>query len=153
MSDFNTLLSLAGEWEGRNRVQPDPKSEVNESSSHLKITPILRDTFLRIDQTWRWKDDPQFGSMLIGFSPRTGEASMHWIDTWHNGRGAMQLKGRFDERGRLTLHGHFSVENSADWGWRIEIFMRDGRLIIDMFCVNPNGGKDEGWVWGDFGRV
>jgi hypothetical protein len=141
MLDFHALLTFAGEWEGRNRVQPDPNSEGNESSSRLTVTPILRDTFVRIDQTWSWKNDPQFGSMLIGFNPKTGEASMHWVDTWHNGRGAMALKGKFDQQGRLVLHGHFSVENSPDWGWRIEIYRRERRLIIDMFCVNPKSKK------------
>jgi len=153
MNSFDTLLSLAGEWEGRNRVQPDPTTNINESSSHLRITPMLRDTFVRIDQTWSWKDDPQSGSMLIGHNPKTGQATMHWVDTWHNGRNVMPLSGKFDEQGRLVLHGHFAVASSPDWGWRIEIFTRDDRLNIDMFCINPKSAKEEGWVWGSFGRI
>jgi hypothetical protein len=151
MNGFHKLLECAGEWVGRNRVQPSPNEPAEESASRLNVTPILNDTFLRLDQQWNWKGEPQSGSMLIGYIPSTQRATIHWIDTWHNGRGAMNLVGEFDAAGKLIAHGTFPVKGEADWGWRIEIH-HVHELIINMFCINPANGNDEGWVWSSFAR-
>jgi len=151
MASFDQLLACAGSWQGTNRVQTETGTPINDSPSSLAITPILRDTFLRIDQTWAWKNEPQIGSLLIGYNSNTELATIHWIDTWHNGRRVMPLEGRFDEKGKLVAHGHFPVANQPDWGWRVEISISESELKIDMFCVRPDG-KDDGWVWSRFTR-
>ena len=152
MDGFENLLALAGTWEGDNRVQPELGGPIDESRSRLIVTPILANTFVRIDQTWSWKSEPQSGSMWIGYDPKTATASVHWIDTWHNDRRVMPLSGAFDADGKLAVLGSFPVPNSADWGWRIGIGMKDERLRIDMICLSP-AGKEEGYVWGSFARV
>src|SRR4051794_25715267 len=117
MSGFDRLSQCVGEWTGRNRVQPFVGDPVSESTSRLSVTPILQGTFLRLDQEWAWKDEPQSGSMLIGHFPEEGRATIHWIDTWHNGRRAMDLVGRFDVDAKLVADGHFPVEAGPEWGW------------------------------------
>jgi hypothetical protein len=151
---FDHLATLAGDWTGTNRVQPAPTDPVNESASQLTISPILGGTFLRIDQEWSWNDTPQSGSLLIGYLPKQELATIHWIDTWHNGRGSMALTGRFADDGiKLTALGSFSVDTGPDWGWRIELQLTDAdELTINMFCINPANAKDEGWVWSEYTR-
>ena len=152
MTGFEKLLACAGTWDGRNHVQTAVGEPINDSPSQLIVTPLLRDTFVRIDQTWSWKDEPQSGSMLISYDPKTEVANMHWIDTWHNGRRVMPLVGKFDEKGVLIVNGHFSVADGLDWGWRIDLRMNDDRLKIEMFCIKPSG-KHDGGVWAEFSRA
>jgi hypothetical protein len=40
-------------------------------------------------------------------------------------------------------------KGEPDWGWRIEIHA-ESDLIINMFCINPANGNEEGWVWSSF---
>ena len=152
MSAFEKLLASAGVWQGLNRVQTSTADPIEESVSRVIVTPVLRDTFVRLDQTWDWKGDPQSGSLLIGYDPKSGAANGHWIDTWHNGRRVMPLSGKFDGDGRLVLDGHFPVAGSPDWGWRIEIRISADRLHIDMACLHPNGEADGG-VWAELVRA
>ena len=59
---------------------------------------------------------------------------------------------KFNAEGRLVALGSFAVENSLDWGWRIEIDAQPNLLKIDMFCVTPDG-IDDGGVSAEFTRV
>jgi hypothetical protein len=151
MNGFDQLLACTGAWDGSNRVQVERDSPIEESASQLIVTPVLRDTFIRMDQNWSWKGDLQCGSFLIGFNPKTGEASIHWIDTWHNGRRVMPLPGSFSSNGALVANGHFPVSGGPDWGWRIEIRAQSDHLKIDMTCLDPRG-QEEGYVWSTFTR-
>lgn len=151
-SGFDKFSNWTGIWSGKNCVQVTAADPVVESPTQLIVSPLLRNTFVRLDQTWSWHDEPQEGSFLVGFDRRTGTTSVHWIDSWHNGTRVMPLVGGFDARGALVAHGHFPVEASPDWGWRIEMFEEADRLRIDMFCVNPANGGDEGWVWSEYDR-
>ncbi|HSH96325.1 MAG TPA: DUF1579 family protein [Roseimicrobium sp.] len=152
MNDFDKLLQSAGEWIGRYRVQTSPAEPAEESPSRLTVMPILKGNFLRLDQEWSWKGEPQSGCLLIGYFPEKQLATIHWMDPWHNGRGTMPLTGQFDPAGKLIAHGSFAVEGEPDWGWRIEIQGGD-ELTLNMFCVNPASGKDEGGVWSSFSRA
>jgi len=152
MNAFEKMLACAGTWEGINRVKTAAAEPSDESTSRVIVTPVLRDTFIHFDHTWSWKGEPQIGAMLIGYSPNSGAASIHWIDTWHNGRRVMPLVGAFNEDGILVANGSFPVKDGPDWGWRIEIEVNDGGLRIEMFCLDP-GGKRDGGVLGNFRRV
>lgn len=153
MNGFDNLLKCSGSWRGMNRLKVTPDDPVDESSSQLIVTPILRNTFIRLDQTWSWKTEPQSGSLLIGHDPQTQSASIHWIDTWHNGTKVMLLIGEFNAKGVLIARGHFAVKDSPDWGWRIEIQIAQDLLKIDMFCINPAGPTEVGWVWSEYRRT
>jgi hypothetical protein len=152
MNGFDQLLACAGTWDGTNRVQVELDSPIEESASRLTVTRVLGNSFIRMDHAWSWKDKPQTGSFLIGFNPKSADASIHWIDTWHNGRRVMPLAATFDPAGALIANGHFPVAGGPDWGWRIEIRATSDQLKIDMFCLDPNG-KEEGYVWSNFTRA
>jgi hypothetical protein len=152
MNGFDKLLKCAGEWVGRNRVQPYANEPAEESPSQLTVAPILNGTFLRLDQQWSWKGAPQLGCMLIGYVPEEQRTTIHWIDTWHNGRRAMSLTGEFEAASKLVARGSFPVKGEPDWGWRMEVRGDDDELIINMFCINPANGNEEGWVSSSFAR-
>jgi hypothetical protein len=153
MDGFENLCKFAGEWSGPNRVHPDISTPADECVSRITLIPILKHKFLRLDQEWSWQGEPQAGCMLIGYLPKEQRATIYWIDTWHNGRRAMSLAGQFDADGKLTAYGTFPVQDGPDWGWRIEIQGSDDALVMNMFCINPANGNEEGWVWGRFTRT
>src|SRR3954453_17702580 len=101
MNGFEQLLQYSGQWAGQYRLQPYVSDAVSESASALTVTPVLADTFVRLDQGWSWRDQPQFGSLLVGYLPQKDVVTIHWIDTWHNGRGCMNLTGRIEPPDRL----------------------------------------------------
>jgi hypothetical protein len=153
MDAFDILLNCSGTWQGHNRVQVEATDPIHESPSQLTVTPLLKDTFIRLDQTWSWKNEPQSGSMLIGYNRKSNEATIHWIDTWHNGTRVMPLTGSFDPQGILIARGSFPVAEGPDWGWRIQIHTEAEHLKIAMFCMNPQTNQADGGVWSDFVRT
>jgi len=147
---FDKLLASSGAWEGTNRVQVSTGEPMHESPSRIVVTPMLRDTFIRLDQTWTWEGKEQVGAMLIGHNRKSEKASIHWIDTFHNGFKVMACAGNFNPQGTLIVHGNYPAPPGPDWGWRIEIpVVKEGRLKIDMFNIDPTG-KEDGGVWVEF---
>jgi hypothetical protein len=152
MTPFDKLLSSAGTWEGTNQLQFATGEPMQESPNRIVSTPLLHNTFLRIDQTWTWKNELQHGSILIGYNPKTETATLHWIDTFHNGVRVMTCTGNFTPKNTLIVLGSYPAPNSPDWGWRIEIpTPTENHFQIDMFNLNPNGQQDGG-VWAKFYR-
>ena len=150
MTNLSDLIACSGTWDGTCRVQAFGPAD--ESASRLTVTPAVRDTFVRLDQTWASKGKPQAGTMLVGHDPATGVATAHWADSFHTGRTAMTFTGRFEPAAGLVVHGHFAVGDGPDWGWRIQLQLRDGRLAMDMVCIDPTG-KEEGGVQASFDRA
>jgi hypothetical protein len=83
----------------------DPNTGKPEGSpSTVTVTPVLAGRFIRVDYTWSYRGEPQEGSLLVGYEPKTGEVSGHWIDTWHMGRIAMNCRGASHACGRENRH-------------------------------------------------
>lgn len=140
MDRFSSLLQCAGAWEGVNRLYLAPEDPVDESATTLRITPLLHDTFVRVDQTWSWQGKPQEGSLLIGCDPETNAATVHWIDTFHMGRQVLALTGTIAEDGSVDVRGTYAAPPGPDWGWRILFRPVPGsRFEIEMFNIEPNG--------------
>ena len=150
MNAFDDLLSSSGRWEGSNRLRIGNGEAIAQSPSQIVVTPMLRDTFVRIDQTWTWKGELHVGALLVGYDHKMEAATIHWIDTFHNGSKVMACIGTFDVEGKLITHGTYASPQGTDWGWRIEIpRVIESRLRIDMYNVDPSG-KDDGGVWAEF---
>lgn len=150
MNFFEDLLACAGAWEGHSRLQVSQDDPAEECRTRLSVTPMLHDSFVRLDQAWQWKNQPQAGTMLIGYEPKGGVATAYWADTWHNGRKVMVLTGGFEPQRGLVLRGRFSAGSGPEWGWRIQMQTAAGRLKLDMCCVEPSG-RDSGGAWAEFG--
>ena len=150
-SGLDGLLSCAGEWVGRSRLQDPHADEPDESASTLRVVPILRGRFVRLDYTWAYRGEPQEGSMLLGFRPEASEVTAHWVDGWHVGHDVMVCRGVVGEDGRLDVRGTYSVPSAPDWGWRMVIVPGRDRLTITMYNVAPEG-EEYLAVEGDYRR-
>ena len=101
MNPVEALTAAAGQWSGTNTLQDPNTGKPEESPSTVTVTPVLGGRFVRLDYTWGYQGKPQEGSLLVGFDPKSGEVSGHWIDTWHMGRTVLACigtAGRRDDR-------------------------------------------------------
>lgn len=106
---MDRLLKCGGKWHGTSTLQdPEMGLQPDTSSSTLTVEPMLDGRFVRIDYTWSYHDKPQAGSMLIGFQTKSGVATVHWIDSWHNGEKVMACEGAAPG-GTINVRGSYSA--------------------------------------------
>jgi hypothetical protein len=140
MSVLHGLASCAGSWRGTNTLHDPAAGRPDSSPSDLIVTPVLGGKFVRIDYTWAHQGERQEGSLLLGFDPKAGEVSGHWIDSWHMGRKIMTCRGPTPVGGTISVEGSYAAPPGPDWGWRIEITPENGQKIrIAHFNVDPDG--------------
>lgn len=118
----------------------------------MTITPVLGGRFVRFDYTWAYRDAPQEGSFLIGHDAGAGEATAHWIDTWHMNDKVMACRGPAEPGAALSLRGSYACPPGPDWGWRTVITLGDRILRIVMYNVTPEG-QEALAVEAEYGRA
>jgi hypothetical protein len=142
MSPIEFLTAYSGRWHGMNRLYVNPNDPPDESESKLTITPLLRNSFVRIDQTWAFQGRPQEGSLLVGADGDANQVSVHWIDTFHMGRKVMACIGPIGHEHGIDVLGSYAAPPGPDWGWRIQIINpAPDRLDIRMFNISPEGSE------------
>jgi hypothetical protein len=119
-----------GAWKGPNRLWlSDP---ANPERSEGTITAEAS----RLRYTWSFRGKPHEGELELGGPP--GAVRGAWKDSFHMEKGTV-LHGCFAE-GRLVLYVTYSVGDSPEWGWRIEVDVRDPEhLALRMFNIEPTG--------------
>jgi hypothetical protein len=137
------LLACAGSWRGTSKLRDPDYGIDDECSSGLIVSPAIRNRFVRLDYTWSYRDEPQEGSLLVGFDPKSDRYSAHWADTWHNAHGVMTCEGIASEDGGLSVLGSYAAPPGPDWGWRIDLTAHDdGMLRVTMFNISPEGHEE-----------
>ena len=136
MNPIEVLTTIAGNWRGTNTLQDPKTGQAEESPSTVTVTPVLRGRFVRVDYTWGYQGGPQEGSLLVGFNPKSGVVSGHWIDTWHMGRQGMTCLGSAAD-GTISVRGSYAAPPGPDWGWRIDIATEP--LRITHTNIFPDG--------------
>jgi hypothetical protein len=150
---MDRLLKCGGEWRGTSTLQdPEMGLQPDTSESTLTVSALLDGRFVRIDYTWSYRDKPQSGSMLIGLQTKSGVATVHWIDSWHNGEQVMACEGGVPD-GTIDVRGSYSAAPGPDWGWRIVITPDPpASLAIVMHNIWPEG-REELAVEGRYSRT
>ncbi len=143
MSTLDALKRCTGRWQGTNRVEDYHHGIREESSSTAIITPILKETFLRIDYEWSFKGTPQEGMILLGLEAADQVATGHWIDSWHMSDVVMASRGSIDATGAVNLLGSYTAPPGPDWGWRTILSAphQDSFQII-MYNITPEGREE-----------
>lgn len=142
MNPVATLAALAGRWRGTNTLHDPGTGRPEESPSELVLTPAIGVRFVRLDYTWVHRGSPQEGSLLIGFDPEAGEASGHWVDSWHMGPKALACRGAAPVDGVISLHGSWAAPPGPDWGWRIDLAPEGDGLRITHTVIDAEGTED-----------
>lgn len=119
-----------GAWAGPNRLWLEYPGAAERSDGHLEIGA----TTVRYE--WAFKGKTKQGTIeLHGPAPALRAA---WKDTFHAEDG-MAMNGYFDER-VLHLFGTYPAGDGPEWGWRIELDLRDpDHAAMFMFNVVPPG--------------
>jgi Protein of unknown function (DUF1579) len=141
VNPVESLAACAGSWRGANTLQDPNTGKPEESPSTVTVTPVLDGRFVRLDFTWAYQGKPQEGSLLVGFDPKSGEVSGHWIDSWHMGRAVLACKGTAAE-GTIAVRGSYAAPPGPDWGWRIEITPGSEALRITHTNIDADGTED-----------
>jgi hypothetical protein len=141
VNPIDALTAAAGQWSGTNTLQDPNTGKPEESPSTATVTPVLGGRFIRVDYTWSCQGKPQEGSLLVGFDPKSGEVSGHWIDTWHMGRKVLACVGTAGD-GTISVRGSYPAPPGPDWGWRIEIAPGPDGLRIKHTNIDADGTED-----------
>jgi hypothetical protein len=147
----DALAVCTGRWIGRNRLQDPHANIADDSAATAVLTSILNGRFLRFDYTWTYKGAPQEGSLLIS-GDKAAAVTAYWIDSWHMGDLAMTCRGSVEADGVVSLRGSYAAPPGPDWGWRIDLTSKDGKLRMVMFNIWPDG-REELAVEADYSRV
>ncbi|HEX7003558.1 MAG TPA: DUF1579 family protein [Trueperaceae bacterium] len=131
------LIDLVGRWQGQSTLQDPLQGVADESESKLVVSPLLGGRFVSLDYDWSYQDQPQEGSLLLGYEPASQPVTAHWIDSWHMGRGVMACRGSA-RGGKYAVTGSYSVPGGEPWGWRIELEAGPGLHLI-MYNITPQG--------------
>jgi hypothetical protein len=109
---------------------------------------------VRLDYTWVYQGQPQEGSLLVGFDPKAGVVSAHWIDTWHMGSAVMACSGKSPGEA-IALRGSNAAPPGPDWGWRIDLTPGADSIRMVMFNILPAelGGREELAVEATYSRT
>lgn len=113
-----------------------------ESQSSMTVTPLLGGKFVRLDYTWAYQGAPQEGSLLVGFNPKSGEVTAHWIDGWHNGTRVMPCTGTSADGSSISVAGSYPAPPGPDWGWKTVIEPGENSLAVTMYNVWPEGKEE-----------
>ncbi|MCP9765489.1 DUF1579 family protein [Lacihabitans soyangensis] len=137
--DLNS--KYVGQWKGTYRLilswlpNPDFISE-----SHMEIKAVANGKFLTMTYDWQHDGLDQHGMILIGNNNKQFEVTASWVDSWGMSGKIMNCFGTVDDEGDISVTGSYEVNNSPDWGWRIEIpCPTDNALQIKMYNVSPEG--------------
>lgn len=140
MTAFDQLKSCAGDWRGESQLVLSPGRPAEVSESTMAVTPILQGRFVRVEQTWSRNNAEQQGVLLVGFDPKSGALSGHWVDTFHMGHAVMALAGSSTDGDTLDLLGSYAAPPGPDWGWRIVVEPKPNETLgITMFNIDPEG--------------
>lgn len=120
---------MHGNWSGTNKLWFDqPSAELSDGTTSVSERLL--------QYTWSFRGEPHTG-MLTLHGPATSFRAT-WRDSWHHAE-TTTMHG-FATDGLFKLYGTYPDNAGGEWGWRIELDLRDPDVCqLRMFNVEPNG--------------
>jgi hypothetical protein len=143
MSVDKKLSDLVGSWKGTNRLYtPWLPVKLQESESGATVSSKMNGQFLSIEYTWSFEGNDQEGMLVVGCDSKSDAVQAVWTDSWHSKDILMLCNGKMGDDGILSVTGHYTVPESADWGWRTQIIPGAETFSYLMYNVSPEGVED-----------
>jgi hypothetical protein len=140
MSGLDSLVKLAGKWQGVNKLWMYPVETPYESASVVSLTQVIKGKFVQLDYTWAFEGEPQEGILLFGYAAEEAEVTAVWADSFHTAEKFMIFRGATETDESIGVRGSYSVPGQPEWGWRIVVGPDEGGgLRIVMYNVTPDG--------------
>ena len=126
MNATEVLHSLAGTWQGVNRLRMMPDDAYVESPATASIRVVARE-YVAVEYTWSDAGIPQDGIVLIAAS--ADPITAVWADSWHSSPAWMSMSGAVEDD-TVVLSGSYADPPGPDWGWQIRLDSRSRRLTM-----------------------
>ena len=122
-------LAMQGEWIGVNKLWFDqPDAELSQGRIQVAERSIAYE--------WSFRGEKQHGEMSF-FGP-TSSFRAPWKDSWHSAE-LTNFHG-YEANGIFKLYGTYPDSQAVEWGWIIELDVRDPHIFqMRMFNVEPDG--------------
>jgi hypothetical protein len=128
-------MPLGGTWTATNAQRMMPDEQYTSGPAEIDVRSGPGPGALSIRYRWEREGAAHDGLLVVTAHPETSEATAVWLDTFHQAPDWMELSGRHEGSGRVTLVGSYA----GDWGWRISLDPTDGPPEIVMDNVPPGG--------------
>jgi hypothetical protein len=136
MTIIEKLIQLSGNWQATYRVWLSPEQAPLESPSRAIVSPMVNGKMVCIEYEWTVEGKLVEGELFVGYETQAQQATVVWVDAWHNGERFMISQGEVRQDGALSVLGAYPAPH-ADWGWRTVIEAGEDRFWLRMYNIPP----------------
>ena len=126
-------MALDGTWTATNALRMMPDEPYTTGPAGVEVRPGPGPGALSIRYRWHRDGSVHEGLLVVTADEGTSAAKAVWLDAFHQAPEWMELAGRHEGAGRLTLVGTYA----GDWGWRISLDPTDGLPEVVMDNIPP----------------
>ena len=94
-------------------------------------------TYATVTYNWEFKGERQEGTLII-CGNKKGNATMGWVDSFHQSSSVLHLEGEELSSGGVKTSGKWKAGEEL-WGWTIAIELVKEELLFNMEVVTPKG--------------
>jgi hypothetical protein len=138
-SPHHLLSQLAGHWQGVSKLWLEPDKLAGESPIVGTIQLILDGRFALFLYQSTIEGEAQHGMFTFGYNTTLERYEASWVDSFHNNTAIMFCEGNAKENGFFVLGSYPDPTGGPDWGWRTEVELRSGELVITAYNIMPDG--------------
>ena len=132
------LSQLAGDWEGVTRVYFDESGvPSDESPVSGTIRPVLDGRFMLHEYKGSFGGKPLEGIAIYGYDLSKETFQCAWADSFHMSTGILFSEDKSPDKLFSVLGSYAAGEEH--WGWRTEMSLAGGELIIKATNLTPQG--------------
>lgn len=138
-SPHHFLAQLAGNWKGTSKLWLEPDKLANEAALVGTIQLILDGRFALFLYQSSIEGEAQHGMFTFGYNTLLDRYEASWVDSFHNNTANMFCTGDAKDSGFFVLGSYPDPGGGPDWGWRTEVQLNGGELVITAYNITPEG--------------
>lgn len=138
-SPHHFLAQLAGNWKGTSKLWLEPDKLANEAALVGTIQLILDGRFALFLYQSSIEGEAQHGMFTFGYNTLLDRYEASWVDSFHNNTANMFCTGDAKGSGFFVLGSYPDPGGGPDWGWRTEVQLNGGELVITAYNITPEG--------------
>jgi len=131
---------MAGTWAGTMHTWLEPEGAPYEAPVQGSIQLVLDGRFALYLYQSRLQDEPVHGLLTMGYNTVLERYEASWIDSFHTRTAVMFCTGEQNATGFWVLGSYPDPLGGPDWGWRMELELRDPEhIVLTAFNISPEG--------------
>ena len=133
------FATLVGNWTGTAKLWLEPDKLADESAVVATIQLLLEGRYVLYLYQGSIEGEPQHGMFTFGYNITLEQFEASWVDSFHTGTGIMFCIGAEKENGFSVTGSYPDPTGGPDWGWRTEVELVGGQIIITAYNITPEG--------------